>query len=255
MKVMETEIATLTQNYKRGVILKGVGLITMLGSIVLIIFLYSKLQKSYGELEIAKRRLAEDSIKLTKQVQIQTSKLADNQVTIQRTTLKPDQKEYLKKLAETTIDTNKKEVSNNTAVKVEDSILSNQRNLPNLDVKIISEIQTTSALTTPKVLPNYVLTGSPETQYCKSGYYIIFNGTLKIGVNSLNASTGQVSVRITNAITGVEISANLDMAISQPLPVVINEIQYKITLNYIGAAGKNPFTKAAYFTVAMYKKN
>ncbi len=34
-----------------------------------------------------------------------------------------------------------------------------------------------------------------------------------------------------------------------------NLYRYKITLNYIGAAGKKPFTKTAYKTVAIYKNH
>ena len=50
------------------------------------------------------------------------------------------------------------------------------------------------------------------------------------------------------------IHRNVTLTSGETIIMEHNGYRYQITLNYIGAAGRNPFTKAGYITVATYKK-
>jgi hypothetical protein len=121
-------------------------------------------------------------------------------------------------------------------------------------VKILADIKSTTVATIPEKVNSYVLVRDPQTQWCKSGYFVIFNNSLKIGINSLSTANGSIDARLTDVKSGKEIEASHLLKIGESYQLDIDDLQYHITLNYIGAAGRNPFTKAAYMTVATYTK-
>ncbi len=114
----------------------------------------------------------------------------------------------------------------------------------------------------PKVVQNdFVLLKSPETQYCKEGHFIPFNNSLKIEVDYLSSRDQEIEVIFTDIEDNKEIPINNTN--EKPIRISVGDTytlnygdhyRYLVTLNYIGAAGRNPFTKAAYITVATYKK-
>lgn len=140
------------------------------------------------------------------------------------------------------------------AVKSENNLVGDNVKLTNIDTKAISNIEAASVILNPPIVNNYTLIGSPQTLYCKKGYYVEFNSTLRIGVNYLDIANQKVSVRYTDISSGEILKDETFLDLNKPDTLVANPLKYNITLTYIGAAGKNPFTKAAYLTVATYKK-
>jgi hypothetical protein len=107
------------------------------------------------------------------------------------------------------------------------------------------------------------LVGTAQTQWCKQGYYVEYNNTLRIGINDLNASDKKIIINLKDIENEVEKQIAIPGSNDSTKIVKVgesyeldynNKYRYQITLNYIGTTGKNPFTKAAYITVATYKK-
>jgi hypothetical protein len=152
------------------------------------------------------------------------------------------------------------QISMNEVIHQEDKILEkNTAPIIPIDAKAISNIDAAYVILTPKTNDTYILIGSPQTLWCKKGYFIEFNNTLRIGINDLIVSDQTIIVNLKDIGVDADnpplIKDNITIAAGQTFTENWNAYRYLITLNYIGAAGRNPFTKAAYITVATYKKN
>ena len=103
--------------------------------------------------------------------------------------------------------------------------------------------------------PGYGLVGPASQQWFKDGYYREFNGTLRVGLNSLDGNAQVIYVRCSDidgdVLKGYE---NVPIALGAGCTIIDADFKYIISFDFIGAAGKNPFTKAAYITVTTYKK-
>ncbi len=100
----------------------------------------------------------------------------------------------------------------------------------------------------------YSLIGTTETKWCKDGYYIEFNNTLRIIAKDVDYKNGVVRVDFKNAYEPNDpIETGRTIQVGETYILDAKPYRYIITLNYIGSAGKNPFTKAGYFTVDTYK--
>lgn len=122
----------------------------------------------------------------------------------------------------------------------------------------ITSIEKSKSLSTPNIQYDYILIGAPETQWCKVGYYIVFNSVLRIGVNKLSKDAAVVNFKLVKSSDFNSIEKNIkdDVTLIAGGFIEVNEgdFRYEISLDYIGAGGKNPFTRAAYITVATYSK-
>jgi len=129
-----------------------------------------------------------------------------------------------------------------------------------VDSAAIQKITETYSFATPPIIDDFILTGAPVTQWCKEGYYVEYNNSLRIGINDLNTNTQQIKVNFkdieNNEVKSIppNVKKSVDITVGQMFTLNHGNYRYQITLNYIGAAGRNPFTKAAYITVATYKK-
>jgi hypothetical protein len=151
--------------------------------------------------------------------------------------------------------------SMNEEIHQEDKILEKNTNLITpIETKAISNIDAAYNILTPKTDSAYTLSGNPQTLWCKKGYYVEFNNTLRIGINDLIIGDQKIIVNARDIETDTDDPPLIkdDIVIKSGQTITQDwkkTYRYLITLNYIGAAGKNPFTKAAYITVATYKKN
>ena len=137
-------------------------------------------------------------------------------------------------------------------IKNEDTI--KQSNKVSIDTFTVSKIEQSKIITTPVVTrDSYILVGTPQTLWCKEGYYVLFNDILHIYIKSLDKTIG-ISAQIINEKTNALIDDTFFKLGDQKSYELENGYKYMISLDYIGAAGKNPFTKAAYITVVTYKK-
>ncbi len=138
----------------------------------------------------------------------------------------------------------------------EENIAPNTEDL-NFGESIIDSLQ--KATTRTEFVSNereYKLVGTPVTKWVKKGYYVEFSERLRIGVKALKKNSITVNLKdIQDAQTDPILLKN-SLTLSEGEIWIENRDDYRhqITLNYIGAAGKNPFTKAGYITVATYKK-
>ncbi|WP_109829389.1 hypothetical protein [Reichenbachiella versicolor] len=127
-------------------------------------------------------------------------------------------------------------------------------------INLGSNIDSLQKATTPTVIVSkeidYILIGTPETKWVKKGYYIEFNDRLRIGVKSLDKNSITINLKdIENSSSSPHLlKNNITLSEGEIWVEDVKEYRHQITLNYIGAAGKNPFTKAAYITVSTYKK-
>ncbi|MDB5117676.1 MAG: hypothetical protein JWQ79_3168 [Mucilaginibacter sp.] len=143
------------------------------------------------------------------------------------------------------------------AIQAENNVVKDNPALTSIDAKAISNIEAATVILNPIKNDNLTLVGPPQTLWCKKGYYVEYNNTLRVGLSNLDAGSQTITVDLTD-ITSTPttfIRQNMVLNVSKTETVDRSPYQYKITLNYIGAAGKNPFTKAGYITVATYKKN
>lgn len=103
----------------------------------------------------------------------------------------------------------------------------------------------------------FVLVGKPITKWCKKGYYVQFNNTLRIGVKDLDSKSVYLNLKDIeiDMKNPAVINDNLKMTEGEVHTLTHNDYRYQITLNYIGGAGKNPFTKAAYISVSTFIKS
>lgn len=169
------------------------------------------------------------------------------------------QKLELKK-AEATFRNSSKEVNINDLKKEESKIA---QNIAPIDSSAIATLNAVQQTITPSVLMHkearYSLVADPVTKWCKEGYFVEFNNTLRIGINNLSAANKTINVNFKdiemNADNPPLIKDDVSLSAGESLTQERNNYRYLITLNYIGAAGRNPFTKAAYITVATYKKD
>lgn len=125
---------------------------------------------------------------------------------------------------------------------------------------ILRVFQKINLISTPvKSDNNYYLISQAQTQWCKKGYYIEFNNTLHIDIINLDVRTQKIKIDLKDSDGKQDspsvIQNNLTLSVGQVITQYNANYRYEITLNYIGHAGKNPFTKAAYITVATYKKS
>lgn len=148
-----------------------------------------------------------------------------------------------------------KELPIATYKKESDSAFSNIRTSIS-DSSVILDIQKTKGLSTPKIEYDYILQRPPETKWCKEGYYVEFNNTLRVGINDLTKAGIVVNLkRVANNGEAVVISEKpITILNGASIDIEDGDYKYKISLDYIGGAGRNPFTQAAYITVASYKK-
>jgi uncharacterized membrane protein len=126
--------------------------------------------------------------------------------------------------------------------------------------KVLADISIANVNTTPNsLINNYVLAGTPETFWCKRGYYVVFNNELRVGVDDLDATVQTTDVNFKDNKNGknipYQVTNTATLSRNNSITVDYNETRYQVTLNYIAGAGLNPFKKAAYITVAVYKKN
>ena len=134
------------------------------------------------------------------------------------------------------------------------------KTVPLTNLSTLDTIQMTRNRTTPIALKiektTYTLIGKPTTKWCKAGYYIEFNNTLRIGVNELNNTSAKLNFRdIENDKPEIiDKLKNYTMTEGEKFVIKHNNYRYEITLNFIGAAGKNPFTRAVYLTVNAYRQ-
>ncbi|MEO1021476.1 MAG: hypothetical protein AAFW89_02955 [Bacteroidota bacterium] len=127
----------------------------------------------------------------------------------------------------------------------------------------ISSISRAKELTTPLSVKTkketYTRIGKPITRWCKKGYYVEFGNTLRLGINEL--TSGSIIFNLKD-IEGdkrnnpqfIENNAEVELSEGEIYTLTYDSYRYEISLDYIGSAGKNPFTKAAYITVTTYKK-
>jgi len=118
-------------------------------------------------------------------------------------------------------------------------------------------IELANSSTTPgKIADDYYLTGTTQTLWCKTNYYVVFNNILRIGVDAINIdpNTKSATVNFKDDNTGGVVQKSTILNINAPINVDYQGTRYQVTLSYIGGAGLNPFTKAAYITVAVYNK-
>lgn len=135
-------------------------------------------------------------------------------------------------------------------------------NVPSIDSAAIATLNAVQKTITPPVVTHkeetYSLVGDPATKWCKAGYFVEFNNTLRISVTSVNAGTNTITVDLKDVETNDDnppiIRGNITIASGETIIAERNGYRYQVTLNYIGGAGRNPFTKAGYITVATYKK-
>ncbi len=139
---------------------------------------------------------------------------------------------------------------------IDDTVARNNPISGGIDAAAIKNIQNATPSISPQVVDDYKIQGTPETYWCKKGYYVIFNHTLQIGVNNLNAPLQTVYVNALTLPDNTVLTNLTTLVVGSPVTIMTNDAKYKyvIILNNIGAGGFNPFTKAAYITVATYKK-
>ena len=158
------------------------------------------------------------------------------------TKLSPEQIKKLKTQANVTIsvnDTLQKSISIFKAK--EDSILITQGLTP-IDSGVIKKITEANILSVKQEKNDYTLQGIPRTLWCKQGYYIEFNNTLRIGINKLNNNEQTITVNFKdieeNPTNPTMIQDDVIIAAEQTLILDRKNYRYQITLNYIGAAGE-----------------
>lgn len=102
----------------------------------------------------------------------------------------------------------------------------------------------------------YKMVGTPVTRWVKKGYYIEFNERLRIGMKAVSKNSITINLKDIekSRINPDLLKDNLTLSEGEIWVEDLSDYRHQITLNYIGTAGKNPFTKAAYITVSTYKK-
>ncbi|UXP31671.1 hypothetical protein N6H18_15080 [Reichenbachiella agarivorans] len=133
-----------------------------------------------------------------------------------------------------------------------------------IDLGIIHTLNETKKIITPLSISsgdeNYTLIGTPVSKWCKQGYYVEFNNSLRVGVVHVDKQSMVFNLKDIdgeNKTAPTIIPNNTSVSLSEGGVYAIDHQNYRylISLNYIGAAGKNPFTQAACFTVSTYKKS
>ena len=82
------------------------------------------------------------------------------------------------------------------------------------------------------------------------------NVNLRLSTNHIGKSSEFVQYkRLQKGVTCSVIADGVPINVGKTVERSYGNYKYEITLNNIGAAGKNPFTKAAYITVATYTNN
>lgn len=135
--------------------------------------------------------------------------------------------------------------------------------VPSIDSPAIATLNAVQKTITPPIVFNrektYCLVSDPVTKWCKENYYIEFNGTLRVSVTNVNPKSNSITVDLKDIETSDNnpaiIREKVTISSGETIIVEHNGYRYNITLNYIGAAGRNPFTKAGYITVATYTKS
>lgn len=129
-----------------------------------------------------------------------------------------------------------------------------------IDSLAVINIAQAKDLLLPQVKADWTKIGAPVTKWCKKGYYVEFFDALGIGVKDVNKTSEAATINLkkifNDQITNIPFEGNESTVLSmgETIAIELAEIKYEISLDYIGAAGKNPFTKAAYLTVVRYKK-
>jgi len=119
---------------------------------------------------------------------------------------------------------------------------------------IVKKIQESKILNTPPKIPSYAISGLPQTLWCKRNYYVIFSDVLQAGVNDLDNSAQSINLTLTDLTTQKVLYNDTTLKVGNTLSAEINGNKYVLSLDYIGKAGKNPFTRAAYLSVSTYIK-
>lgn len=131
-----------------------------------------------------------------------------------------------------------------------------------IDSTAIVTLNASQKAITPSVVKDkeisYTLLGDPLTKWCKAGYYVEFSNTIRVSVSKVTPGSNTITVDLKDISVSNDhppfIRENVNIASGETILVDHGNYRYQIKLNYIGAAGKNPFTKAGYITVATYRK-
>ena len=95
---------------------------------------------------------------------------------------------------------------------------------------------------------------SRETRWFKEGFFVLFDGdNIRVSLKELNKKAGEITVDISAATgTGVwkKLRQNVVITAANPFVFTIANRSFILYLNRIGRGGNNPFTQAAYITLA-----
>lgn len=209
-----------------------------------------------------KSRIIEISNHLNETAAKKAKVITENQESNIIKDLKPKEKEELLKIKEeeNSIAENDNQLSLEVMKNKEYPIVGNKLEVESISIISLNKVKkftTPISISTNEV--TYTLLGRPNTKWCKKGYYIQFNNTLRLGIKSLANRSIVFNLKDIEGENkdGPElIKYNSSVTLTEGGIHTVNhkDYRYEITLNYIGAAGKNPFTKAAYLTVSTYKK-
>lgn len=175
-----------------------------------------------------------------------------------KTELNPEQiKAFeLKKSEEALVEPSEPQKNMDSLLEEENAIAPNIKSL-NWREKSIDSLQ---KVTTPVSIvdheDDFNIIGVPITKWCKKGYYVEFSQHLRIGVKKLIDKSISINLKDISESSDdpAILKDNVKIIEGEVWVGEFNNYRYEITLNYIGAAGKNPFTKAACLTVSTYKK-
>ncbi|MDF2434138.1 MAG: hypothetical protein JWP44_3769 [Mucilaginibacter sp.] len=128
----------------------------------------------------------------------------------------------------------------------------------NQTTAVLTNINKAAVTTVPgKIENNFYLAVGPQTLYCKAGYFVVFNNALRVDVNATDPANQVATVGFKKAGTNDLVDPSLASVVlskNAPLTVDYGGYRYQVNLSYIGHAGINPFTQAAYITVTVYQQ-
>ncbi len=125
---------------------------------------------------------------------------------------------------------------------------------------ILTELQMEAEVDEPNIgkvneIKDYLLEeieSSSASNWAKAGYYRMHPDNFRIGIAEVNVGTKTASIRISNS-SGEQVSFFEELDAGQDTSFAFDNRSYRLTLDKIDAAGKNPFTKAAFYTITEIK--
>lgn len=155
---------------------------------------------------------------------------------------------------------NKEEMVNiDELIAVEKQVISNAPTLDSITVQKLSTAQ--KEVSKPIIASGkdlYVKVGSPITKWCKAGYFVEYSNSIRVLVKNIHDKVIEGEVKyFFFAENGEKMVTTKKLSLSEGEVYVLekDDKKFNISLDYIGAAGKNPLTRAGYFTVTTYKKS